>query len=581
MIVLKQHLGDKLMRSTWLLLFLPLAAITGCGEAATTAPPECTSQSGCGPGSVCSVANGKCVAAAGSAGLEVVPPTNVQGWVVQEFPKPSVEGDGSLVLKLQPAVSLQGFVYAADSSSKDPIPAHITALRDSQLPGLGKVQVDVTYPSNKRDSSGKDSFVLWLTRGQTYSFLVSPQEPYDADYPPLVESGVKMLDDLKHDFVLVGKSTSIEVTGTIRSASVGTALKDPVRVRAYRPGGLYHSSLGKTDTTGKFSLRVAPTVGDPGVAIYTVVVESFPDKPPIPTMTCNNITLGLIPAQQTNQEIGELRLPAFAQPLDFTVRVKGKPADTRSQVSPPVAGATVTFSTVMDAVQNAGFDKCTATYEQTAITDGEGKATLQLVPAPDAKANRFYSVKVISPPRSPYASQWVKSYEVGAKAGVLFPDLVLEPRFHISGRVAAAGKGVASASIEAQGIGSGAAQLPLPPAKATSTSDANGDFVLYLDPGIYNIDIRPPQDIGLPSFGLTAVLIEGNTEGRLFEVPSAKGLAGRVLDPKGQLLPSAQVRVYDLVPGSQQPLVQKALLRTSSITDATGAFYLLLPAPTE
>jgi hypothetical protein len=558
--------------------------LVSCGTEANPTLLGCFSDDAC-PDQVCSLDTHQCVPiAARTSGIEVVRPNissqgnlNVmQTGIAQEFPQIAIGVDGRLTLKLEDPVSLQGQVYASDTSL--PIASRITAIRDSLLPGRGKVQVDVSFPPAGRDGTGP--FGIWLNRGQSYTFVVMPIEPNDAEYPPLVVSGITLDSHTSRDFVLEGKDRAVEVAGNVVD-NVGNNLPYPVRVRAYRPGGLYHSTMAKSDQLkeGAFSFRVPP-----GVFAYNVAVETHPSGKPIPTMVCTNAVLGLIPADKTQQPIGKLALPAFLAPENYTVQVVGKPETSTTQQSTDpvaVANAMVTFTTTLTGARNEGFDDCVSTYEQTAITDSAGKIAIPLVRVND-NANQIYSVRVIAPARSPFASQYVAKLDVGKPVGTtgsVLKVIVLDRRYWVKGRVVSGGKGVASTTIEAQQISTGTTS-ELPTTRVSAITDSEGKFELYCDPGVHNLDFRPPAGLGLPSFGITAVKIDGNSEDRLFEVPSPQALAGRVLDPKGQQASDVQVRIYDLVPETTtQPLTQKALLRGSSTTDALGAFYVLLPNP--
>jgi len=156
-------------------------------------------------------------------------------------------------------------------------------------------------------------------------------------------------------------------------------------------------------------------------------------------------------------------------------------------------------------------------------------------------------------------------------------DIVLERRYQVSGRVLGADKlPVKGAAVEAQPIISIDAVDALPGSSAATTSGKDGAYELYVDPGIYNIEVRPPQESLLPSSVLSAAPIRGDTALDL-NVPEPRVLQGTVEDPLGQPLASAQVMAYDLVPGTQQPITHRAALRAQAITDSRGTFSLVLP----
>ena len=118
--------------------------------------------------------------------------------------------------------------------------------------------------------------------------------------------------------------------------------------------------------------------------------------------------------------------------------------------------------------------------------------------------------------------------------------------------------------------------LSISSASSSTTTDAEGRFSLAVEAGSYNFRVQPPQGKGLPAFSILNKSVSGDIGGVLFQVPSARVLAGEVVDPTGRLLTSAKVSVYELVYDTDK--TKRAELRASDITDKTGTFSLLLPA---
>lgn len=533
----------------------------------------CQDNDDCHGGTICNTAVHQCLPfATTAASLEVVPPAkNPQGWVPQEFSEFPADPDGWLNINLDPGISLQGVVYASGSEVDAPrelIPARIVAWRDSLIPGRPVVQFETQTSPGKRDGQ-MDSYVLWLNKGHTYTVNVIPQEGYDNIYPPLLETGLKLDDHLNKDFVLEGESRSVKVKGRVVDSN-NTPLTFPVRIRAYK-GNVRQSTIGSAEAdTGEFNFRVPKSTDL--YTNYTIRVETMPDNKPIPSVTCPNRALGLLPTQQAYQDIGDLMLPAFRFPVDLTVRVVGKAEDGSLE---PVGSASVTFMTDLPSFSE-GPDACTATFSQTKITSiDDGKVTLPLLPG-TSKRNQVYTVTVL-PKSGKYASRWIGSFEVGPFTGVL-ADIVLDLRHRVSGTVLdPAGDPVEGATIEAQGITSSDSTMTIPALDASSTSDEQGNFELFVDPGDYNLEITPPQGLGLPRFGIPGRRITGDSEGEIIRIPAAKVVMGRVLDHQGNELPDMQIQIYDLVPKVDNPLEKKAVLRGNAITDDMGAFNFFLP----
>jgi len=585
------------MRTNVVGLSLLLALIAGCGTTNVVSPSACAGQV-CGPSEVCDPGTGLCLdQALASPALEVLPPSgNNQGWVAQEFPRPGVGQEGKINLKLEAAVSIEGGVYASDDPTKI-IPAQVIAWRESKLEGRPKVQFEAST-GGKRDG-GKETFVLWVNKGATYSLFVTPLPPYDADYPPLVVPSLQVTDHLKKPFMLDGADRAVLIKGQVTDyIGLPLNIKKPlykneknvllsasVRIRAFESDGLRRSTIGTTDpVTGAFSFKVPA-----GVATYDIRVESAgvlskvsqdPKDPneegmPIPTLECKQIVLGLATSQgdaQPEQDIGKIQLPSFRFPEKFYFNVKGKDGT-------PVKGAAVTFTTeIKPLAANGNFASCSAVYTRTVYSDATGKVEILLLPA--SITTLAYAVTVVSPSDSPFASQWIKELEVGPSGGTL-PAIELDRRYELSGQVVRkdTGEPVAGVTLQARGVSPGTDTAKVPVTTVSTTTDDEGKYQLFVDPGIHNLDLRPPQDSGLPSLGRTAIKFEGDVSWYVFKIPTPQVLLGMVRDPGGSPLPLATVQMYELVPEIEKPLTNKATLRTSSVTDGAGEFGLLIAPP--
>jgi hypothetical protein len=550
------------------------------------APPigGCLTDENCPPEQTCAPISGQCISLVEtSPGLEVVPPAqNNQGWVPQEFPQRTLGPDGRIEVRLEPGVSLEGSVFASNldsSGHKQVVPSRVVARRESDLPGRPRVQVETVAHAAKADGQ-RDTFVLWLHSQREYTFYVAPQPPLDALYPPLVAT-VKVAGHLKRDFVLEGKDRAIEVRGRVTDSSEGP-LDYSVRVRAFQPDGLYQSTVAETafdtkltppEARGVFAFRVpASSLKTPAsLALYTLRVESAQGSRPIPTMDCPDLSVGLLsPGAFPAQQLPPLPLPTFLRDQEFTLKVKGDDGTA-------VTGATVEFRTPLPGPASGPWT-CTASYSQTSVTDTEGKVLLKLLPG-DGGKNQTYTVTVLSPASSPFANLVVPRIEVGPVGGLL-GDLQLTRRPRVRGAVLTpASKPVAGATLEAQPKETADAASPSTAGPAAAMTNSDGAFELYLEPGIYDINVRPPEGTELPSFlGRTALEVAEDVDGLLLSVPSTKILRGSVLDPQGRQLPNAQIQVYDPVPANA--LHPRAALRGRSITDSHGSFYVPLPAVT-
>ena len=577
-------------RLTYLLVLL--LAPAGCDDIAAKLDAECMDNLDCAHGMVCHQESGKCLANVQIVpSVEVWPPSNNnQGWVAQEFINPGLGPDGKLSLRLGESVSMQGSVYASDKPNM-PVPSRVVAWRDSKIKGRPRVQVETTVGTGGKTDTPKD-YVMWLAPGHKYTFLIAPKMPFNVLYPPLVMDNVTIASHAKKDFVLEGEERTVAVKGKLVDAAGNAIRDDKVKIKdpakpkdptaylssslhiwAKEVGGFHESTLAKTDhLTGAFSFRVPASTTVPATGrTYDVKVESQPGSIPMPTLTCTNVVLGIFSSAKAEQDLGSLRMPAFLMPKLFTWSVKG--SDKLSKV----AGATVTFHLAMDKVpRNQGFEKCTAYYQQTAITDATGKVTVMLLPG--STKNQKYQVTVAAPNGSPYASRLIKDLEVGSSGGV-HKDIILDDRYELSGKVVGPdGKPVAGAKVEAAGIKS-VASATVQPATTSATTDAKGIFKLFADSGNYNINVRPPYGAALPSYVMRNISVTGNHDDLLFKIPMGTILAGTVKQPGGKALGNARVEVYEQVYHTDQKTLTTTL-RASDISASGGTFSLVLPAKT-
>lgn len=561
-----------------------LFALPACsGDADQTA---CSTDAHCGGGEACDLESGRCMASLDTStfNLEVSPPSNNQGWVRQEF----VSGQHDL--QLDEAVSLQGIVHASDDDT--PLAARVRVWRDSLIEGRPSVLFETTTAGVDTNHEG---YVLWLTRNQTYSLFVTPQPPADTMLPPALEGGLKLEDHGKKDVVLDGADRAVEVVGKVVDAA-GKPLPFAVQVRAYHEGGWLRSTAGQTcgsadkascactddSCYGDFSLRIPY-----GVRSYTVRVEPAIateidggniQKSAVPTMECSKAVLGLVSpknGETPRMQLTEaLRLPPFPLAQEYKLTVLGSD-------DLPLPGAQVTFETPLEVPHEAGIFKggCAATFRRTATTDDTGTVTLALLPG-DSK-NRIYQLTVISSPQGPHASKYIPSYELGPSGGTLAP-LRLDRRHELRGQVVDyLDRPLAGTRVEAQGLVVSTTSAGLPPSSVSVSADAQGAFVLYVDPGVYHVHCSPAADSGAPRFSWLAKEVRSSIDGLRFKAPEPTLLSGGVLLPaiKERLIPEGAggftVNAYESLPQPDASIT--SVLRATAISDASGTYRLVLP----
>ena|GEM_PF-3881179 len=594
-----------------LLSLLLLAA--GCSPALEGG--RCLADSDCGSGTYCNIPQQTCVYPATSvSALEVRPPSNnTRGQIDQEFNAPKADDLGYFALQLAQPVSAQGSIFASDAPDV-PIPAQIVALRSSEITGREeqKVEVSTLDPRYKAASEGDDAakgeYVLWLTKDYRYTFHVSPRAPFDQTYPTAVHV-YDMTDHRQLDFELDGADRTVEIGGYVSEFSGTGASIAPLpfsaQIRAIGETDGAQSTVGRicggssddpsycceaASCLGSYRFRI-PQRSD--LQSYTIKIESIPTSsasfvvdsasniPLIPTVECRGVLLGLVdmnkkPASQT---LTDIRLPPFPYAQQYSLSLRGASQDTKDNKS-NLAGIQVQFYTQLPMDDLAGLGNCTAFYRRTAISDSEGRVQLPLLPG-TAVANMTYQIVVSPPPSSPWAARSITSYDVGP-AGTL-PAIELSRRHLVTGRVVdPEGRPVASAAIETKGIATanGDTQGQLP-AKSSATSDGDGLFSLYVDSGIYNIQVRAPAESGLASHTFYQRQIVDDVDGWGISLSTGRLLLGRATTFDGQPADGFGIRVFELaLPSAQSSEISlNPMVVAQSTTDSNGDFRAVVDEP--
>lgn len=555
----------------------------------TGSEAECTSDEACPVGEGCLLPVGRCAALARSpVALEVLPPANDRGWVRQEYARASASREGRIVLQLDAGARLKGRIQPSHDREAA-VPAQVIATRPSLIDGRAPVSFETTAQTTAR--AGQTSYELWVNPGYRYVLQVLPNPPNDRSqpcaerascvpsYPITVFPDVEVPGSTERDLVLEGEDRSLEVTGRVLDAA-GQPLDFPVQVRATAEDG-NQSTIGITcssSTADQCSCGSPACYGDFRIRVsghkkvYALRIDSYRpagSRALIPSLECSGLVLGEI------SHLAEpIRLPAFPRPVEYQARVLGL-----EDVETPVVQAQVTFVTASLSFSRtpSGFDACEASYQRSALTDAEGRATLALLPGDEV--NRLYDLTIETPPKSPYANARVVGYEIGPQGGALAP-FRLSRRDIVSGTVLdPSEQGVANALIEAREIAPDDAPLGRPAASAVTETDEEGAFALPITRGIYNLQVHPPPERGLPVLSVHALPVAGPVDGLVFKLPKPALLLGDVLLADRSAAANFTVQFYDLVPETGEGKVHQAQARTATFTDARGRFRMVVSSP--
>lgn len=554
---------------------------------------QCTTIYDCRTGQACSAA-GHCEEGAplpaGTFGIELLPATNAPtGPVRNELSQVAFSG-GDVALSFQEPVVLSGRVLEADDANQTlrSVGAVITVTRKSAI-GLAEATYSVEATAGKAADEGAFSLRLPPTRTLSDEGCAEPDSdcyevrvvPSDlGSLPPLVTS-IALPTTQSRDLAL-GSLDLVVVHGTVRDAALNGLAG--LEVRAVDGDGRTVSSVvttrGDGETVGDFLLSLSASVSGK----TWLQVSETEHSPSVPRFLFSFEAGGAGPL-----ELGDVVLLDFQAPVTMTYRVKGAASNGQNE---GLEGVLVRFTSYLTDVfpmatpSECPGDRC-AVYTRQASTNAEGEVTLTLIPPGPAG----YEVDILPGPNSPYSAVHLGGVEV-AQAGV-GADFQLPRKLEIRGSVVnARGEPVAGATVLATprevGVAAGedagaspsfmkTADLALEEAPSTMQTDAAGQFLVMLEPGVrYDIVVTPPSTS--PDPVTTLLGQQFGAAGTLnVQLPEAALLAGTVAWNGGDTV-GTLVRVYERVQRTLEPVEFVTLLRGEAVATEGGAFKLLLPS---
>lgn len=586
------------MRTRRFRLLLVLSLL-GCG-AHTTAESDdsvqvnaCSVDEDCGEAGICYA--GACFAWKGTAYpilLELVPDPSSGPGGGASFLLPTLEGitanQPELSLMLPQLVEVGGHLdLAEDATATCPAPdasspapsMHVTLTRTEELVGLPRAK----HALNAQ-ASNATSFGFGTTRAApgSYDLYVEAQ---GCSMAPLLASAVGLEGDAVH--LALDLPTATMLRGTV-TPPPGVPLDgwlvdlvEPTRGRVISTV----ERLVTQDGTASFEIayrsvqQMAREVTDEGVTYRIAGTVDGLDAPlirirPPEGLIAPTTLWDLAAADLSDTGYVELDLSAMTSaPVELSGHLEGDASD-----HPLVTGAVV-FSSLSLAGVAPGV---TASYTVTVPTDERGAYAASLLPG-------HYRVVAIPDPALPWAITEV-SWQVGdspeRQAG---RTLIVDAKPSLLGRVRVgfSGEKLASATVNAVAsvasnpfsvLDAALGKTPALPRASSDTTNAEGLASLELDPGLYDLFVRPKEGSFLPWFVLPRTLVAPPTPGARpstvdLPVPLPLLLGGRAYDTDGAALPNALVRAYARL-GSTSTVVQVAETHTAH----DGRYKLLLPS---
>jgi hypothetical protein len=465
--------------------------------------------------------------------------------------------------------------FTVPANATAPSSANVVLTTPSSIPG----RPDLTFQAPAVVATALIAAVtvpsLLLDRAATVALI--PLPPADQQSPPYLFSAPlasTVQVSLPTDNLSIS-GTLLTAFGTPPAASstfVGRAFQNGTQVSnaplTAQSGGT--QSTG-TQSAGSFQLLLPSAVMTNGAPL---TIQLTPQSQTDPWYVSNPI------ASPFPTMLGTIVLPAYTTPNQFTVVVDGP-----GGAIAPVSGMLVQVQAVIGQVQ-AVMGSSTAgsvDFGRSGLTDATGTVSLSLLPG-SVPAPLDYSIVVIPPANSPYATQCFPAARANASAPKL-ATITLTNRPIVSGTVTDShGYPVANVNITAT---PGATPIcgSTPPSAGNTTTAADGTFSLPLDPGTtYQLDYDPPSGAAVPrltdpAFAVAAApLITHNVA-----LPAGALVVGTVLaNDKTTPLPSTTVRLYEpRCSGSDctGPMRTPPWLRGQTVTDANGQFRVVVPLP--
>ncbi|GAB4525042.1 MAG: hypothetical protein Tsb0020_43110 [Haliangiales bacterium] len=516
----------------------------------------------------------------------LLPPEGRTQLVSTELPDLDIPADGQLgALSFAAPLELSGRVVMACPADAGPdtcepgtsIAAHIHVRRPARI--AGRPAFTTTATSEPGVEASGQSFTLSLPP-------TAPDVPYEVTVLPIVANSVTpggdSADALAPPLRLQLDAESAVTTGLIApwvlgdpdtlrtiTGEVTDAIGAPIaglRVFAIDHGvpmelAARSSSVGTTDDTGRFTLRVpydAASEGDgeAGTLEHAIDLVIQPlDAGAAPTLRVVELTLPEPTAEAT--DVGAFEMPSYGQPVTFTIPVVG--IDSGGDQT-PVGNAEVILETRLTTSD----EHTEAIFSVSTYTDERGNATLSLIPGSQV-INRRYTARITPPVDDDHASIEGYLIDVGATEGGFLAPVRLERRIAITGTLYLAdGTPAAGSSLSVTptvgfrwGLAPSTRTLIDSLSRPQTLSDQAGQFLLFVDPlllgaaAVYDLEANPADARQprwtWPSIDPTMGTSEfGTVELGDLYMPEVSYARATVLDASGAPVAGATVRLYAL-----------------------------------
>jgi hypothetical protein len=563
------------MRARWVLALL---AVAGCDFGANAVPMldnSCVSDAGCVEG-ICD--NNICIdgsSASVDVAIEVLrgpsdaAPVTPASWA---FASDAASGSSMRDLALPPTREVVGTVRWDDLR----VPATLRFVRRMADPvaPLAPVPVEVDTVREGTVSLEGYDFSTVLVAGETYDVVVLPSSdmvtaPMEASVPAIRSLPPMYLelsidhgdpDEPFHFDVAFAANLADECTpnreigctleGTVLSVEGEVELPEAgLQVRAVeKDTARVVSSIGETDETGVFAIRVSDSAGD-----YLIHVTSSAGRDPFPAVSVD-------PDVAFVEDLLDKRIyiPRLS-PIQFTGRV-------RDQKDSPVPGATVRFlSTGIFGGNELGLE---GSFAGSATTDAEGRFGVELLTG-------YYSIAVTPPEDAEniwgvLIAESLVGEEVSSTEALVVPSQIGLRGWVTTFRdESAPGVTILARARMSEDLGARSQE---------AVSNALGAFAMSIDVGLYDMHVKTAPESGYAWLVEPELVMspESGDSVRAYRLDPPIPVHGVIRTSDGEVVPNALVRAYVLTAAEGAPSRSVQVAETESGEDGS---YRLLIAP--
>ena len=500
----------------------------------------CTTSSQCYLGTIC--ANGFCMAKTISnmvLDFKVIPPNN-SDYLEQEFLNLDL---GEIDSPVMPALQFIKPVVISGKVTRQTGPGGIYArieFKNSRKIGnsIATYRGDI-FPEAL---SGESRYRVALLPG-TYRATITLT---GSGYPPIQFKDVSVYSDKLQDFVLPSTTSLNYVRGLVYKTEEQGAFGavEGARVYAYTEELPIASTEDVTDQRGRFEIVLPP-----GDNTYTFRVSPGASGVAIPTAEYSQRISG-------DEDVAPFYLGEFDQTnkVKLTGFVSGIDSAGLAVFIP---GATLAFSSV---IRNGKFIA-------SSLTGEVGNYEVDLLPG-------SYDLIITPTIISSFALKH-ETFTINVSGR---RDVTLELKTMLTGRVRSQENGALLSGIRVrafrvQGLNSESATgLRY---GMENITDADGRFLLNLDPGIYDISYIPTMESGRHRWTESNVPVSGRLKELSHDFTATSEITGVIYNAQGQPFPGVSVEVYLNAPPENTTSRPVGFSRT--LTDSYGRYRVMLP----